>query len=1055
MGRSSGSQCRKRFGTSSHVLRCHSCRIVFFALCLLATYVSVGFSQTPALIKVQTFLASEGYEPGPIDGLYGTRTRRALLDFQRANGLEVTGKADNSTLQAIDELILRAARKEATSFSHTKNKGQEQTPQATKQIEARSLDDLKPDQLPQESKSQMPVPRARPVSTQSDGLITPSVPLSHEEEKKDEAPQSWTVEQGLPDRRTEPSAEPIIQATEKSQQIHQSESPSDLKPASNRSKSEEGGSAWLGFTFLLVLLGLCFFIIRWCYRMATKMLKRLLSDVGDGKINDDNMNQFKGENEDTKLGISIEIRSSSESVALSRDREQTRAITKSLARHREKGAKNQQKSISASRTAEAAPRTTKAGLFGSGQRKGWMAASESVQVAGREIGGMVYIGPVPSKGERRKSYIYPSLNVAKQGSDKEGIHLPYWPSYSEVNATVRATYLDWLALGRCDPSYDPGYMFLYFYGLEERFFDDDPDREEQRQIIAEVDRLKTVYGDYRSVERYLDNFLELANLVFDPDHLKLPDEPGWTSELPISVNLHIGRKLVNDQPLGAEDAFLWLRHHPNRRMRTPARRCAKEFKALFECLFADRYPNGMTLRKPRKKLKISYNAASGEFSRQISDRIGDLPDIGGLTKPIEDLQLIADEAMNALDKYSRFLGTDEVGRGSIRGHTLLPQVLRNQFQSQELDNLKAWADPVLQGNGLMPVADLLEKLEGQAPEKTTKRSLTDAADALAMAGIGLAPDPRFALRGPRIEDPVILFLLPQGERQVARHSDAYQLALLEVALGTFIAQADGTVSEEESRALQHAIDSNEVLSDADRLRLSANLSWFLSVPLNLQQLRGKLRQAGDEQKQAFADMALRMAGADGVIQGQEVSQIEKLYKILDLSTAGLYSRLHDHAISPPITDDPVMVRAAEEIEEGVTIPPEAIPQQPPHANGLDLARLEARRKDTARVSQLLGSIFCDDDDEYAEAEADKIVTAHAFSGLDEKHSGMVSALIEREEWAQAEFEQLATRFGLMAAGCLEIINEWAFEQHDDMLIEEDECYEINGDIAALLTIKQA
>ena len=45
-----------------------------------------------------------------------------------------------------------------------------------------------------------------------------------------------------------------------------------------------------------------------------------------------------------------------------------------------------------------------------------------------------------------------------------------------------------------DPGYNVGYVFLYFYGLERRFFIDNPDRDERKAIIAEVGRLLDVYG---------------------------------------------------------------------------------------------------------------------------------------------------------------------------------------------------------------------------------------------------------------------------------------------------------------------------------------------------------------------------------------------------------------------------------------------------------------------------------------------------------------------------------------------------------------------------------
>lgn len=51
--------------------------------------------------KVQKKLKSSGYDPGPIDGDYGKRTRKALRAYQKDKGLAVTGAIDKPTLKAM------------------------------------------------------------------------------------------------------------------------------------------------------------------------------------------------------------------------------------------------------------------------------------------------------------------------------------------------------------------------------------------------------------------------------------------------------------------------------------------------------------------------------------------------------------------------------------------------------------------------------------------------------------------------------------------------------------------------------------------------------------------------------------------------------------------------------------------------------------------------------------------------------------------------------------------------------------------------------------------
>lgn len=58
---------------------------------------SKGWSRD-TMRSVQQRLTRLGYKPGPVDGLWGSRTRDALLAFQRSAGLDVNGVLDGRTL---------------------------------------------------------------------------------------------------------------------------------------------------------------------------------------------------------------------------------------------------------------------------------------------------------------------------------------------------------------------------------------------------------------------------------------------------------------------------------------------------------------------------------------------------------------------------------------------------------------------------------------------------------------------------------------------------------------------------------------------------------------------------------------------------------------------------------------------------------------------------------------------------------------------------------------------------------------------------------------------
>ena len=165
----------------------------------------------------------------------------------------------------------------------------------------------------------------------------------------------------------------------------------------------------------------------------------------------------------------------------------------------------------------------------------------------------------------------------------------------------------------------------------------------------------------------------------------------------------------------------------------------------------------LKLRVPKRCLKLMYHASSGNFAINLSENLGEVPDVSSLSSPLSTAQAIADKASDALDKYSRYLGRNPEGRGTIEAHALLPEAIWSRFPCPEKEELRIWVANQVEAGGLVPVEDVIERLEGARPDKVGKRQLIGVADALARLGVGMAPDPRFALRQPRYGEPVVLF----------------------------------------------------------------------------------------------------------------------------------------------------------------------------------------------------------------------------------------------------------------------------------------------------------
>lgn len=65
----------------------------------MATAGSANWQNDKDLVRrVQSQLKQSGYEVGPVDGIYGPRTRQALVDFQKDKGMQASGQIDQNLL---------------------------------------------------------------------------------------------------------------------------------------------------------------------------------------------------------------------------------------------------------------------------------------------------------------------------------------------------------------------------------------------------------------------------------------------------------------------------------------------------------------------------------------------------------------------------------------------------------------------------------------------------------------------------------------------------------------------------------------------------------------------------------------------------------------------------------------------------------------------------------------------------------------------------------------------------------------------------------------------
>ena len=77
------------------------CWLIMVMLCLALSPVAVIARVDWRLAQVQELLKDAGFNPGPVDGILGPRTKGALRRYQASQGLPATGALDEATRQAL------------------------------------------------------------------------------------------------------------------------------------------------------------------------------------------------------------------------------------------------------------------------------------------------------------------------------------------------------------------------------------------------------------------------------------------------------------------------------------------------------------------------------------------------------------------------------------------------------------------------------------------------------------------------------------------------------------------------------------------------------------------------------------------------------------------------------------------------------------------------------------------------------------------------------------------------------------------------------------------
>lgn len=681
----------------------------------------------------------------------------------------------------------------------------------------------------------------------------------------------------------------------------------------------------------------------------------------------------------------------------------------------------------------------------------WVPLSREVTVGRFTIpGGMLYVGEglASVAGHNAEpALIDPSLPVDRANPDRSGTGMTYWPSYSSISRQCRAGYLEWLLAGRRDPSAYIGYVFLYFYGLERRALADAPRSEAAKQdisaIITEADQLLRVYGNNSSFRRYAAQLLDVLHVIAAVDGRAEPPTDRTGYELPLALRVTVGRMVAAGEPVPAEWALSWFLTHPETRLRSPATRCASEFRRLFCIRYAREFGKGLIVKPNRAKLKITVTPASASFGGPLELNL-DIPDIAGMGTPLTKLGQIGESCAADLEPFSRWKGRNPNAAETIATAALLPRELARASESQEAKGLWSCIEAKLgpSDQAICKTNDLLPICASFGGGKLAKSEAVVLAQLLEKGGFAIEPDVRFG--GPPLspDSAAVIFKLPKEAAAIA--SPQYSAATMLLHLAVAVSAADGSISEAEEKLLEERVRGSLTLSNAERIRLSAHLAWLKETRPTLATLRKRLESLDPQHRLRMAEFIICIAGADGQISPEEIRTLSKIYPMLGLPTNDVYSHLHALSAGGAITEQATEPSESAPVK---TTPHSGVRSTPPRPEitepiRLNMSAVNKKLAESAQISAILDDIFTEE-----EVTSAPPVLATPGGKISGAPAILLSRLAEKVEWSRADFEALSEECRLLPDGAIDAINEAAFEHTSVAVIEGDDPMQIDIAIA--------
>jgi hypothetical protein len=326
------------------------------------------------------------------------------------------------------------------------------------------------------------------------------------------------------------------------------------------------------------------------------------------------------------------------------------------------------------------------------------------------------------------------------------------------------------------------------------------------------------------------------------------------------------------------------------------------------------------------------------------------------------------------------------------------------------------------------------------------------AGSIEQCGFLVEPDPRLTGKGYGREESVVLF---QSEGDASTPSDEdsrtrYQTCAFLLKAAFHIAEFSGRVNQENLGLVVNHLLETFAWSENERGRFKALAALLVQQGVDISSLRVPPGWLG-ETREGAGRLLLQLVERDGRISSTEEKALRALWKKLGLTPGVLNKELDAMSGRGVVFVGDYVAGAAGE----------RLPAPPPDWNGaetkaplqLDREAIAALLHDTHHVQRALAeAMFVE------ELASDETITngtpksepmvptpppeaapegGLSLDNLPPRFHPLLSALLERDEWPEDEARDLARQHGVMLAGAVEAINDWAVETFGEPLLWDE------------------